>query len=60
MRPRVMYFDEPTPALDPELVGEVLQVARELTSVSMTIVVGITHKMGCAAGDMNPEAPGGT
>ena len=30
MRPRIMLFDEVTSALDPELVGEVLPVVREL------------------------------
>ncbi|OXM64587.1 MULTISPECIES: ectoine/hydroxyectoine ABC transporter ATP-binding protein EhuA [Amycolatopsis] len=45
MRPRVMLFDEVTSALDPELVGEVLGVIRELAhSQSMTMLL-VTHEM---------------
>ena len=47
MRPRVMLFDEVTSALDPELVGEVLKVMRQLADEGMTMVV-ITHEMGFA------------
>ena len=47
MRPRVMLFDEVTSALDPELVGEVLKVMRQLADEGMTMIV-ITHEMGFA------------
>ena len=47
MRPRVMLFDEVTSALDPELVGEVLKVMRELAEQGMTMVV-VTHEMAFA------------
>jgi polar amino acid transport system ATP-binding protein len=47
MNPDIMLFDEPTRALDPELVGEVLQVMRELASGGMTMIV-VTHEMGFA------------
>jgi polar amino acid transport system ATP-binding protein len=46
--PSVILFDEPTSSLDPELVGEVLQVIRALASEGMTMVV-VTHEMGFAA-----------
>ena len=44
MEPRVMLFDEVTSALDPELVGEVLVVMRDLANSGMTMVV-VTHEM---------------
>jgi ABC-type polar amino acid transport system ATPase subunit len=47
MRPKVMLFDEVTSALDPELVGEVLRVMRELAHRGMTMIV-VTHEMGFA------------
>jgi len=47
MEPRVMLFDEPTSSLDPELVGEVLQVMKLLASEGMTMMV-VTHEMGFA------------
>jgi len=47
MRRRVMLFDEVTSALDPELVGEVLLVMRELAEDGMTMLV-VTHEMGFA------------
>ena len=43
-----MLFDEPTPALDPELVGEVLNVMKQMAAEGMTMVV-VTHEMGFAA-----------
>jgi hypothetical protein len=46
--PRVMLFDEPTSSLDPELVGEVLMVMKDLARGGMTMVV-VTHEMGFAA-----------
>ena len=42
--PEVLYFDEPTRALDPELTGEVLKVIRQLAEDRMTMVV-VTHEM---------------
>jgi polar amino acid transport system ATP-binding protein len=47
MEPDVMLFDEPTSSLDPEMVGEVLDVMKELASEGMTMVV-VTHEMGFA------------
>lgn len=47
MRPKMMLFDEVTSALDPELIGEVLNVMQDLASEGMTMVV-VTHEMGFA------------
>jgi polar amino acid transport system ATP-binding protein len=47
MRPSLMLFDEVTSALDPELVGEVLDVMRQLAEEGMTMMV-VTHEMGFA------------
>jgi polar amino acid transport system ATP-binding protein len=47
MEPKVMLFDEVTSALDPELVGEVLGVMRDLAAEGMTMLV-VTHEMGFA------------
>ena len=44
MNPRIMLFDEPPSALDPELVGEVLGVMQDLAETGMTMVV-VTHEM---------------
>jgi ABC-type polar amino acid transport system ATPase subunit len=44
MEPHVMLFDEVTSALDPELVGEVLIVMRDLANDGMTMLV-VTHEM---------------
>jgi ABC-type polar amino acid transport system ATPase subunit len=44
MEPHVMLFDEVTSALDPELVGEVLVVMRDLARAGMTMLV-VTHEM---------------
>jgi ABC-type polar amino acid transport system ATPase subunit len=44
MEPHVMLFDEVTSALDPELVGEVLVVMRDLARQGMTMIV-VTHEM---------------
>jgi polar amino acid transport system ATP-binding protein len=46
-RPRLMLFDEVTSALDPELVGEVLSLVRELREEGMTMLLA-THEMGFA------------
>ena len=48
MRPEVLLLDEVTSALDPELVGEVLEVIRRLATAGMTMVL-VTHEMGFAA-----------
>jgi polar amino acid transport system ATP-binding protein len=47
MSPSVMLFDDPTSALDPELVGEVLESMRTLANEGMTMVV-VTHEVGFA------------
>src|SRR5436853_6473649 len=47
MQPKAMLFDEVTSALDPELIGEVLRVMRQLAAEGMTMLVG-THEMGFA------------
>ena len=47
MNPDVMLFDEPTSSLDPEMVGEVLEIMKELADDGMTMVV-VTHEMGFA------------
>src|SRR5207248_10620243 len=47
MRPKIMLFDEPTSSLDPELVGEVLEVMRGLALDGMTMLV-VTHEMAFA------------
>ena len=47
MNPKTMLFDEPTSSLDPEMIGEVLEVMLELASDGMTMVI-VTHEMGFA------------
>ena len=47
MEPDVLLFDEPTSALNPEMVGEVLQVISDLARDGITMVV-VTHEMGFA------------
>ncbi len=47
MRPELMLLDEVTSALDPELVGEVLEVIRELADGGMTMLIA-THEMSFA------------
>ena len=47
MTPRLMLFDEVTSALDPEMVGEVLNVMKDLVKEGMTMVV-VTHEMAFA------------
>ena len=44
MNPKVMLFDEVTSALDPELVNEVLNVIKDLTTEGMTMLL-VTHEM---------------
>jgi polar amino acid transport system ATP-binding protein len=48
MRPKVMLFDEVTSALDPELVGEVLNVIRRLGEEHNLTMLMVTHQMGFA------------
>ena len=45
MEPDIMLFDEPTSSLDPELVGEVLTVIRDLADENITMLI-VTHEMG--------------
>ena len=47
MEPDVVLFDEPTTALDPEMVKEVLEVIKKLAQTGMTMVL-VTHEMGFA------------
>jgi len=47
MQPKAMLFDEPTSSLDPEMVGEVLDVMTALARDGMTMIV-VTHEMGFA------------
>jgi L-cystine transport system ATP-binding protein len=47
MEPEAILFDEPTSSLDPELVGEVLDVMKRLARDGMTMIV-VTHEMGFA------------
>jgi polar amino acid transport system ATP-binding protein len=47
MEPELMLLDEVTSALDPELVGEVLEVIRELAEGGMTMLIA-THEMAFA------------
>jgi polar amino acid transport system ATP-binding protein len=47
-RPSVMLFDEVTSALDPELVGDVLAVLRDIAEEGETTMMLVTHEMGFA------------
>ncbi len=47
MNPDIMLFDEPTSSLDPEMVGEVLDVMKKLANQGMTMIV-VTHEMSFA------------
>ena len=47
MDPKIMLFDEVTSALDPEMIGEVLEVMKELASKGMTMLV-VSHEIGFA------------
>ena len=47
MQPKAILFDEVTSALDPELVGEVLDVMRQLVQDGMTMII-VTHEMAFA------------
>jgi len=48
MRPKVMLLDEVTSALDPEVIGEVLNVIRRLNSEHNLTMLMVTHQMGFA------------
>ena len=48
MRPKVMLLDEVTSALDPEVIGEVLNVIRHLNSAHNLTMLMVTHQMGFA------------
>ena len=48
MEPKVMLFDEVTSALDPELIGEVNKVMKQLVEEHMTMII-VTHEMRFAA-----------
>ena len=47
MKPKMMLFDDPTSALDPELRHEVLKVMQDLAEEGMTMVI-VTHEIGFA------------
>ncbi len=47
LQPKAILFDEPTAALDPELVGEVLNVMKDVAKSGITMAV-VTHEMGFA------------
>ncbi len=44
LEPKIMLFDEPTSSLDPELVGSVLKVMRDMREAGMTMLV-VSHEM---------------
>ena len=48
MRPKVMLLDEITSSLDPEVVGEVLNVIRSLNKEHNLTMIMVTHQMGFA------------
>ena len=47
MEPEILLFDKPTSALDPQMVGEVLEVMRDLAHESLTMII-VTHEMAFA------------
>ena len=47
LNPKILFFDEPTSAHDPELPGEVLRVIRSLADIHITMVI-VTHEMNFA------------
>ncbi len=49
LNPKLLLLDEVTSALDPEMVGEVLRVIREISSSGDVTVMMVTHEMGFAA-----------
>ncbi len=48
IEPEVMLFDEVTSALDPELVGDVLEVLKDIAADGKTTMMLVTHEMGFA------------
>lgn len=48
MRPKIMLLDEVTSALDPEIIGEVLNVIKTLSSEHNLTMLMVTHQMGFA------------
>lgn len=52
VRPDVVLFDEPTSSLDPELVGEVVKVIKDVTSSGITSIL-VTHEMQFAKNTSN-------
>ena len=48
MEPKVLLLDEITSALDPELIGEVLDVVQSLANDGMTMII-VTHEMSFAS-----------
>src|SRR5690606_33830929 len=44
MEPDAMLYDEPTSARDPDMVGEVLKVLKELADAGLTMLI-VTHEM---------------
>lgn len=48
MRPKVLLLDEVTSALDPEVIGEVLEVIRTLSGEHNLTILMVTHQMGFA------------
>src|SRR5690554_357168 len=48
MKPRLMLWDEPTAALDPILVGEVLEVMERIVQAGKTTMLIVTHEVGFA------------
>jgi polar amino acid transport system ATP-binding protein len=49
LRPKLMLFDEVTSALDPELVGEVLNVIRDLAHTTSMAMMIVTHEISFAS-----------
>ena len=47
LNPKILFFDESTSALDPELTGEVLRVIRSLADIHITMMI-VTHEMNFA------------
>ncbi|OQB24570.1 MAG: Glutamine transport ATP-binding protein GlnQ [Firmicutes bacterium ADurb.Bin182] len=47
LKPEILFFDEPTSSLDPELTGDILNVIKELADDRMTMVI-VTHEMNFA------------
>ena len=47
MKPEIMLFDEPTSAVDPEMISEMLDVMTSLAQDGMTMIC-VTHEMGFA------------